>query len=73
MEVKRDDLIRKINKAARQSDLKLELVREGGKHAIYRCGSQLVTVPRHREINEMTAIGIMADLEAELGKGWWKK
>jgi mRNA interferase HicA len=65
--------IRKINKVACQSDLKLELVREGGKHTIYRCGSQLVTVPRHREINEMTAIGIMADLEAELGKGWWKK
>jgi hypothetical protein len=43
------------------------------KNTIYRCGSQLVTVPRHREINEMTAIGIMADLEAELGKGWWKK
>jgi mRNA interferase HicA len=71
--VRRDDLIRKINKAARQNGLKLELVREGGKHSIFRCGSQLVTVPRHREINEMTAIGIMADLEAELGKGWWRK
>jgi mRNA interferase HicA len=70
--VKRDELIRKISKAARRNDLKLELVREGGKHSIYRCGSQQITVPRHREINELTATGIMADLEHELGRGWWR-
>lgn len=71
--MKRDELIRKISKAARRNDLKLELVREGGKHSIYRCGSQQITVPRHREINEVTAMGIMADLEDELGRGWWRK
>ena len=70
--MKRDELIRKISKAARRNDLKLELVREGGKHSIYRCGSQQITVPRHREINELTATGIMADLEHELGRGWWR-
>jgi len=71
--VKRADLIRKISRAARANDLVLELVREGSRHSIYRCGSQQVTVPQHREINEMTAAGIMADLEGELGRGWWKK
>jgi mRNA interferase HicA len=48
-------------------------VREGSKHTIYRCGSQQIVVPRHREINEITALGIMVDLEDELGKGWWKR
>jgi mRNA interferase HicA len=71
--VKRDDLLRKISKAARKQDLRLQLVREGGNHSIYRCGSQRVTVPRHREINEMTANGIMTDLEGVLGEGWWKQ
>jgi mRNA interferase HicA len=71
--VKRDELIRKVSKAARRSEVKFELLREGGRHSIYRCGSQQVTLPRHREINEMTAVGIMADLEDELGRGWWRK
>jgi hypothetical protein len=32
----------------------------------------LVTVPRHREINELTALAIERLLEAELGEGWWR-
>lgn len=71
--MKRDELIRKISKAARRYDLTFELVREGGKHSIYRCGAQQITVPRHREINEITAMSIMADLEDELGRGWWRQ
>lgn len=70
--MKRDDLIRKIRKAATKQGASFDLVREGGKHTIYRCGSTQVTVPRHREVNELTARGIMADLEDELGSGWWK-
>jgi predicted RNase H-like HicB family nuclease len=44
------------------------LVREGGSHSIFRCGSQRVVVPRHREINEQTARGIMKDLDGERGE-----
>ena len=35
-------------------------------------GEPKVTIPRHREINEITAQGIFTTLEAELGLGWWK-
>jgi hypothetical protein len=36
------------------------------------CGAIEVAVPRHREINEMTGVGICRSLEAELGEGWWR-
>ncbi|MBO0880048.1 MAG: type II toxin-antitoxin system HicA family toxin [Mycobacterium sp.] len=70
--MKRSDLLRKIRKAAQQAEIAFELVRQGGAHEIYRCGSRQVTVPRHREINEYTAQGTMSDLDDVLGKGWWR-
>jgi mRNA interferase HicA len=70
--VKRTDLLRKITEAAAGAGVDFALVREGGSHSIFRCGSQHVVVPRHREINEHTARGIMRDLDDELGKDWWK-
>jgi len=47
--------------------------RQGKRHEIWRCGSTTFPVPRHREINELTAVGILKDLEGELGKDWWKR
>ena len=70
--MKRIDLIRKLTAAAAASGGDLVLVREGGSHSIFRCGNQNVVIPRHLEINELTALGIMKDLEDELGKDWWK-
>jgi mRNA interferase HicA len=70
--VKRADLIRKISQAATATHIEFVLVREGGSHSIFRCGSQNVVVPRHREINELTARRIMRDLDGALGKDWWK-
>jgi hypothetical protein len=32
----------------------------------------VVTIPRHREINELTALGIFKSLEPELGENWWR-
>jgi mRNA interferase HicA len=46
-------------------------VRQGGQHEVWRCGETLVVIPRHREINELTAGSIRRHLEAELGKAWW--
>lgn len=48
-------------------------MREGKQHEVWKCASTLVTIPRHREVNEYTAEGIFEDLEAELGDGWWRK
>lgn len=70
--MKRADLIRKISRAAADRGIDFGELRQGGSHTIYRCGGQNVTVPRHNEINEMTARGIMRDLEDQLGEGWWR-
>ncbi|BCB80534.1 hypothetical protein GCM10022251_03170 [Phytohabitans flavus] len=70
--MRRTDLIKKIHHAAVRAGTTFVLVREGGSHSIFRCGGQCIVVPRHREISEMTARGIMRDLDAVLGKDWWK-
>jgi mRNA interferase HicA len=70
--VGRNELLRKIRRAAADKDVDFGLVREGGSHSIYRCGGQKVVIPRHNEINELTARGIMRDLSSELGEDWWR-
>jgi mRNA interferase HicA len=70
--VKRRDLIRKISEAAKNGGVDFGSVREKGPHSIYRCGTQNVVIPRHREIAELTAQGIMRDLDDVLGKDWWR-
>lgn len=55
--MKRKDVIRRIK------ELGAVLDREGGEHSIYRNlrTGQLVPVPRHAEINELTAKKIIRD------------
>ena len=60
--MKRVDLINRISKAAADAGVTFEKVREGGGHTIYRYGSQNVVIPRHKEINELTARGILRSL-----------
>lgn len=66
-------LIRRIGKAAKRAGVAWVFVRQGGNHEVWSCASTMVTIPRHREISELTAQGIMKDLEIALGKGWWMK
>jgi hypothetical protein len=70
--VKRQELLRKIRKQAKVHDLNLDEVRDSGIHTIFRVGQAQFSVPRHAEINELTAQGIMRYLESEFGKGWWR-
>jgi hypothetical protein len=70
--VKHDELVRTVRRAAREADKDWGLVRKGGEHEIWACGRTRVQVPRHREVNERTAIEILRDLEPELGKDWWR-
>ncbi len=60
--MKRTDLLKRIKRAAEANEVDFRLVREGGKHSIYRYGTDQVTIPRHREIPELTARGILRDL-----------
>jgi hypothetical protein len=32
-----------------------------------------IPIPRHRELNERLARGIMADLAVKLGEDWWNR
>lgn len=65
-------LIRKISEAAKGQDKAFDLVRQKGSHQMWHCGSTSVVIPKHSEVNEMTAQGICKALEAELGEGWWR-
>ena len=70
--MKRRDLIKRIAGKAKEQQLNWEFVREGASHSLYQLGATRVVLPRHSEINEITALSIMKDLEGQLGKGWWK-
>lgn len=45
---------------------------EGGKHTKFYIDGKRVIVPRHNEINEMTAQAILKQCEPIFGKDWWR-
>lgn len=51
--MKRRDLIKRLEKGG------FEFVRRGSNHDIYKRGNETEEVPRHKEINEYTARGII--------------
>jgi mRNA interferase HicA len=72
MLMKRVALIGKIGKASSHQGKDWTLSRQGARHEVWVCGATTVTIPRHRDINEMTAKAIQKQLESELGAAWWK-
>lgn len=70
--VKQRDLVKRIAEQAASVSVPWTLIREGGNHAVYQLGSTTIPVPRHREINEITALAIFKQCQPELGVGWWK-
>ena len=62
-----------IRSAARENGLSWAQVGSRGSHDKWRLGARVqVAIPRHREINELTARAILAATEDELGEGWWR-
>jgi hypothetical protein len=72
--VKKNDLIRAIRDAAAAQMVGVVGPTGSGRgnHETYEVGGQKVPIPRHKEINEYTALRIMKDLEGTLGKDWWQ-
>jgi len=71
--MKRRDLLKRIAREAQTRGGEWVLVRAGAEHDIYRLGKTVqVSIPRHQEINEITARKIMAACEKELGEAWWR-
>lgn len=63
--MKRAVLLSVLNSIARDHDVALTLLRQG-KHEVWECGGYRFPIPRHREINEHTARGIINDLRRRL-------
>lgn len=70
--MKHRDLIRKIRQAAKAKDIRFEKLRQRGSHEVWACAAVLVVIPKHSEVNEITAENICKTLEPELGERWWR-
>jgi mRNA interferase HicA len=70
--MRRTELMRKINRAAKAAGVEVRKVREGASHEMWECGGERFTVPRHTDINEYTAREIMKGLDSVLGEDWWR-
>jgi mRNA interferase HicA len=70
--MRRRELERKINKAARVAGLEWRRVESKGNHDKWRLGTTVqVSIPRHGEVNEITAASVLKATERELGASWW--
>lgn len=65
--MKRTDLLKKLREAAKANNLAIR-EDEGANHTKVTIGSVMVTVPRHREINELTAKGILKKADEAAAK-----
>ena len=57
--MKKRELLKRLRMIAASADLALDLVRQGANHEIWRIGRERIVIPRHREVNEFTAEGIL--------------
>ena len=70
--MKRRDLIAMIDAAARDRGLDWRMLRQGAGHQIWELDGLRVVIPRHREVNEVTAGKILRLLAELLEPGWWR-
>jgi len=55
--------MKRLHSIAKAAQVDLELVREGANHELWSLGGIRLIIPRHREINQRTAEGIMKKAE----------
>lgn len=67
--MKQRDILKALRKMAKTAGVEFVLVRNGANHDIYRLGDLAITMPRHTEVNEMTAKGILKDASDYLNGG----
>lgn len=65
--MKRRDIVKKLKRLAKEHSLPY-YEKEGGNHTKCYIGEAHVTLPRHKEINELTAQGIIKEAHA-----WFEK
>ncbi|MFE9234755.1 hypothetical protein [Cellulosimicrobium funkei] len=62
--MRRTELIKRIGKIAKAQGVEA-VYTEGGSHTKVRLGDRQTVIPRHNEVNEHTARGILRFLEGE--------
>lgn len=65
--MKKRDLEKKLKNLAQEAGYSFEFV-GGTKHDKFRVNGITVVVPRHKEINEITAQAIIKELKEAIGK-----
>jgi hypothetical protein len=61
--MKKRDLMKQLRSIAKGAQVDLELIREGANHELWSLGGIRLIIPRHREINQRTAEGIVKRAE----------
>lgn len=61
--MKRKALEKQLAKKAKDAGTTWVFVREGANHSVWSFGGLLLTIPRHNDINELTAKGILEDAD----------
>ncbi len=65
--MKKKDLLKHLNGLSKTHDVAFEMLRQGANHELWIFNDQRLTIPRHNEINEITAKGIIGEAERTLG------
>lgn len=66
--MKKRDLLKRLGALAREAGVEFTLVRHGGSHDLYALGGRSITIPRHKELNELLARGILRETERYLAE-----
>ncbi|MFD7982501.1 hypothetical protein ACFV4M_03860 [Kitasatospora indigofera] len=56
-------LLKRLRTIAKEKGATLDLVRHGANHDLYEIGGVRLVVPRHAEVNEITAHSIIKEAE----------
>ena len=68
--MKKRDLLKRLGALAQEAGVEFTLVRHGGSHDLYALGGRSITIPRHMELNELLARGILREAERYLAGEW---
>jgi mRNA interferase HicA len=61
--VKRRIVLKSLERLARVHGVAFRLERSTGPHDVFRWGDRLISIPRHREVNERLARSILREVQ----------
>lgn len=57
--MKKRTLMRELRSVAKAAGVELVFIREGGNHEIWTIAGERLVIPRHRQVNALTAQGVI--------------